>query len=329
MGLFDGIKRQLRSVIQWENPSSQDLFCRWTDNGDEIKNASKLIVGPGQGCIFVYEGKVEGVYTQEGVVELKTANIPFWTTITKFMQAFVSEHKVGIYFFRKTQILNQQWGTPSMIKYEDPKYKFPVGLKAFGNYSFKITEPRDFFVNIVGQINPFTVQDIRDVITARLSQPLADFLATSKYTYTEIDAAREEIAQSLITKFLPEFSKLGFELTDFRIEGTSFDEDTMKRINRIADTSAETQAADVAGVSFSQLQQLGAMRDAAKNEGGAGMGMGMGVGFGFGQAAAGQINQNQTDDSVTKLKKLKQLLDQGLINNAEYETKKKDILSKI
>ena len=26
MGLFDGIKRQLRSVIQWENPSSQDLF---------------------------------------------------------------------------------------------------------------------------------------------------------------------------------------------------------------------------------------------------------------------------------------------------------------
>ena len=64
----------------------------------------------------MYEGKVEGVYTQEGVVELKTANIPFWTTITKFMQAFVSEHKVGIYFFRKTQILNQQWGTPSMIR---------------------------------------------------------------------------------------------------------------------------------------------------------------------------------------------------------------------
>ena len=95
----------------------------------------------------------------------------------------------------------------------------------------------------------------------------------------------EEIAQKLITKFLPEFSKLGFELTDFRIEGHSFDEDTMKRINSIADTSAETQAADVAGVSFSQLQQLGAMRDAAKNEGGTGMGMGMGVGFGFGQAA--------------------------------------------
>ena len=136
MGLFDGMKNQLRSVIQWVNPQPNALFERWSDNGDEIKNASKLIVGPGQGCIFVYEGKVEGVYAAEGMVELKTANIPFWTTITKFMQAFVSEHKVGIYYFKTTQILDQKWGTNSTIKYDDPKYKFPVGLRAFGNFSF-------------------------------------------------------------------------------------------------------------------------------------------------------------------------------------------------
>jgi membrane protease subunit (stomatin/prohibitin family) len=93
MSIFGGMKSQLRSVIQWDNPPPNALFERWSASGDEIKNASKLIVGPGQGCIFVYEGKVEGVYTQEGIVELKTANIPFWTTITKFMQAFVSEHR--------------------------------------------------------------------------------------------------------------------------------------------------------------------------------------------------------------------------------------------
>ena len=109
MGILDGVKRQLRSVIQWENPDPNALFMRWTDNGDEIKNASKLIVGPGQGCIFVHEGKVEGVYAQEGMVELKTANIPFITTISRIMQSFQSEHKVGIYFFRTTQFLNQKW----------------------------------------------------------------------------------------------------------------------------------------------------------------------------------------------------------------------------
>lgn len=53
--IFNGIKRQLRSVIQWNNPHPEALLEQWMDNGGEIKNASKLIVGPGQGCIFVTE----------------------------------------------------------------------------------------------------------------------------------------------------------------------------------------------------------------------------------------------------------------------------------
>lgn len=329
MGLLDGLKRQLRSVIQWEDPDPNALFERWTDNGDEIKNASKLIVGPGQGCIFVYEGKVEGVYTQEGMVELKTSNIPFITTITKIMQSFQSEHKVGIYFFRTTQFLNQKWGTPSMIKYEDPKYKFPVGLRAFGNYTFRIIDAPSFFVNILGGTEAFYVDDIREPINSRLIQPLTDFLATSKFTYTEIDANREEIAQGLAAKFHDEFKKLGFEMNDFRIEGTSFDEDTMRRINRIADMSAEAQAAEAAGVNFVQMQQLAALRDAAKNEGAGGTMMAMGVGMGFGNMAQNTASQPMTDDPATKLKKVKALLDQGLITQEEFDAKKKEILAQM
>ena len=48
MNLVDSIRRQLRSVIEWKDPGKNALFHQWSDNGDEIKNASKLIVGPGQ-----------------------------------------------------------------------------------------------------------------------------------------------------------------------------------------------------------------------------------------------------------------------------------------
>ncbi len=150
MALLDGIKRQLRTVIEWQNPHPDALFQQWTDNGDEIKNASTLIVGPGQGCIFVYEGKVQSVIQQECSLNLETDNIPFWTTISKFMQFFESEHKVGIYFYKRCEILNQKWGTTATIKYEDPKYHFPVGLKAYGNYSYSIADPRDFFAAVPG-----------------------------------------------------------------------------------------------------------------------------------------------------------------------------------
>jgi len=40
MAIFDGIKRQLRSVIEWQSPHPNALFEQWTENGDEIKNAS-------------------------------------------------------------------------------------------------------------------------------------------------------------------------------------------------------------------------------------------------------------------------------------------------
>jgi membrane protease subunit (stomatin/prohibitin family) len=335
MGFFT---RQLRSVIQWENPDPAVLFQRWSDNVDEIKNASKLLVGPGQGCVFVYEGRVEAVYTEEGLYELKTANVPFFTTLRKFMQNFVSEHKVGLYFFRTAKLLNLKWGTESLIKYDDPKYKFPVGLRAFGNYAMRITDGRGFFQQVVGGTEVFAVESIREPLNARMIQPLTDFFAEAGYSYAQIDPNREEIAAALSQKLKQDFEKLGFALDDFRIQGTSFDDDTMRRINRIADLSAEAQAASAAGVSYAQLQQLAAMRDAAKNSGAAGVGMAMAVGMGMGgvvaplaagQAPAQVAAQAAPDDAASKLKRLKLLLDEKLVTQDEYEAKRKEILSQL
>jgi len=336
MPIFDGVKRQLRSVIEWKDPDPNALFYQWTDNGDEIKNASKLIIGPGQGCVFVYEGKIRYVLEKEKIISLKTDNVPFWTTVKKFMQFFESEHKVAIYFFRKTKILDQKWGTSSAIKYEDPKYQFPVGLKAYGNYSYKISDPRNFFINVVGSNANFYVDDFRNVMSDRIIQPLTDYLAESQYSYAEIDSKREEIVHGMHDKLSHDFQKLGFDITDFRIEGTSFDDDTLRRINRIADLTAEAQAAKAVGMTFAGVQQVEAMRDAAQNEGGAaGIGMGLGAGMGFGQNMAqamgnnfqeNQKQNNANDDNMAKLAKLKKMYEAELINEEEYSAKKKEIL---
>jgi membrane protease subunit (stomatin/prohibitin family) len=328
------LNRQLRSVIEWKNPSPTTLVERWSESGDEIKNASKLVVGPGQGCIFVYEGRVQNVFAQEGLFDLKTGNIPFFTTLFRVMQGFKSEHKVGLYFFKTTKLLNLKWGTSSAIKYEDPKTKLPVGLRAFGNYTLHISDPTLFFRDVVGGRSPFLIDELRDSLNGRLVQPLSDFLAESRFSYTEIDPKREEIAAELSKKLNAELGGLGLALDDFRIQGTSFDEDTMRRINRMADVSAEAQAASSAGVSFSELQKMGALRDAARNPGTAGMGVAMAVGMnlaggpgGLGAVAGG--GAPAPDDASAKLQRLKGLFDQGLITREEYDDKKKQILSQL
>jgi membrane protease subunit (stomatin/prohibitin family) len=340
--MIDGLRRQLRSVIQWENPAPEALFMRWTDNGDEIKNASKLIVGPGQGCIFVYEGKVESVIEKECLVDLRTENIPFWTTVSRFMQLFVSEHKVGIYFFRLAKVLDQKWGTASPVRYDDPKYGIPVGLSAYGNYSFRIRDPRWFFVNVVGGAPLYTVEDFRRVMNDRIVQPLGDHLAEARHSYAEIDAQREEIAAGMHKRLEADFAKLGFEITDFRIEGTGFDADTVRRIGRIADVSAEARAAAAAGLDFGHVQQLEAMREAARNEGGgAGVGMGLGAGLGFGQMMAGAMASPggasaqgggavpPGGDAAARLEQLGKLRGAGLITEEEFRAKKQEILDRL
>jgi membrane protease subunit (stomatin/prohibitin family) len=339
MAIWEGVKRQLRSVIEWEQPNDEQLFYRWTDTGDEIKNASKLIVGPGQGCVFVYEGVVQAMHVEPGMVNLETDNVPFWTTVKKFMQAFESEHKVGMYFFRTARVLDQKWGTTSPIKYVDSVYQFPVGLKAYGSYSYRINNPLEFFVNVIAGQHDYSTSDFRSVMSDRILHPLSDYLAEMKHSYNEIDAFRDEIAEGMRQRLDQEFDKLGFTITDFRIEGTAFDDNTLDRINRIADVTAESTAAKAAGMDYAGLQHLEALREAARNEGGAaGAGVGIGAGIGLGQAMTEKMTQQMQDAEViskeekpliNKLNKLKEMRDSDLITEEEYAAKKADILDQL
>ncbi len=337
MGLISGLARQLRSVIQWDDDGSE-LFSQWTDNGDEIKNASQLVIKPGQGVIFVYRGKVKAMLHNEGVYNLKTQNIPFITTLSKFMQFFESEHKVGIYFFRKTLILDQKWGTSSPIKYQDPVYDFPVGLKAYGNFSYRLNNPRNFFVNILGSRESQSVEELRQVLTPRLVQPISDFLAEQGFSYADIDAKRDEIGDGLKSRLNEEFNKLGLKIVDFRIEGTDFDKETRDRVGRVADITTEALAAKKAGVDFADLQRLEALREAAANESGAaGAGVGIGAGIGMGQQLAqatmaegqGAKHRTESEDILGAMMKLKQLHEMELISEQEFADKKRELLAKL
>jgi hypothetical protein len=66
-------------------------------------------------------------------------------------------------------------------------------------------------------------------------------------------------------------------------------------------------------------------------------GVGVGAGFGLGQMFMQSMNPNMGSavpaagqgDPTQRLKSLKELLDQGLINQEEYEVKRKEIVSKL
>ena len=132
-------------------------------------------------------------------------------------------------------------------------------------------------------------------------------------------------------KINDEYDLLGLQLTDFRIEGTQFDEQTQARIARVADISADVKAAEQAGLSYVELEKLRALRDAARNEGGlAGAGLQLGVGMEIGKKFNEQTDSYlsaSNTDIAEKLRKLKILLAEKIITQEDYDAKKQELLS--
>ncbi len=334
MGIKSFFKKQLSTVIEWTDQDDGLLFYKIETPTSEIKNASKLLVSPGQGCILVYEGKVQDVITESGLYFLESDNHPFITTFLKLRQMFESEHKMHIYFFRMAEILNQPWGTASPVKYVDPVYKFPIQLGAYGNYSIRIIAAESIFVNFLGAKNRFTTSDAKEIILGRIAPELASHLAQSGHSYREIDARLVELSLQTREIINQTISKLGLELTDFRIEATSFDEETQERINRITGMTAEALSAAEVGLDYVQLEKLRALRDAARNEGGlAGAGLQVGAGLELSKTLIQQKDEitgnSGTGEPVIQLKKLKLLLDEQIITQEEFDTKKKEILNRL
>ena len=76
MGLFGG---QFSSVVEWKEYSDDIIF--WKFPSSEIKKGSRLIIRPGQDAIFMYNGRIEGIFREEGNFDVSSDIIPFLSTI--------------------------------------------------------------------------------------------------------------------------------------------------------------------------------------------------------------------------------------------------------
>jgi len=342
MWFFDIFKDQTVDIIRWENPSNELLVWKWPQNLDEIKNNSSLIVDPWLAAIFIHNGKLESIQEESWKWSLETDNTPFLSNLKNVMSGFETHDKAQVYFVKTNQITNQKWGTPNEITYIDPIYDFPVELRAFGNLTFKIIDLENFWINYVSNKSEVLVDDIRMILIDRIAQTIASLFAKKKVSYNEVDAYTVDIANELMTATKDDFSKLGLELTDFRIEDINFTEKTQNFIDKITSKSADVATIKKTGnidkdsmANYSQIEQLDAMKKAAESGGTAWDMMWAWIGMAMGMNMWNQMQNNsrQTQDTTTtessedKLVKIKNLLEKWLIDQDDYEKKKDEILA--
>ena len=93
MGLFGN---QFANVIEWTEYRDDVIFWKWVNR--EIKKDSRLIVHQGQDAIFLYNGRLEGIFKDEGSYEIESQIIPFLSTLKGFKFGFNSGLRAEVLF---------------------------------------------------------------------------------------------------------------------------------------------------------------------------------------------------------------------------------------
>lgn len=105
-------RNQLANVVEWEEFRDDMIFYKW--NNREIKKGSRLIIRPGQDAVFLNNGRVEGVFQDDGDYDIESEIIPFLSTLKGFKFGFNSGMRAEVLFVN-TKEFTVRWGTKQAI----------------------------------------------------------------------------------------------------------------------------------------------------------------------------------------------------------------------
>lgn len=231
MGLFSN---QFANVVEWEEYRDDVIFWKWTNR--EIKKDSKLIIKPGQDAIFLYNGAVEGIFTESGNYTIDSQIIPFLSTLKGFKFGFNSGLRAEVLFVN-TKEFTCNWGTSSPIRLQAPGLPGGLPVRSNGKFSFKIDDYNVLIEKVAGIKQQFTVDDIRDRIRGILDGLLMKWITKVGGDVFNLMANSVDIAKGIKEDLDMELLGIGLTITDLRISEFTYPENIQKRADQAAEYS--------------------------------------------------------------------------------------------
>ena len=280
MGIFGG---QFANVVEWQEYRDDMLFWKWSNK--EIKKGSRLIIRPGQDAIFLYNGKVEGIFRDEGSYDIESAIIPFLSTLKGFKFGFNSGLRAEVLFINTKEIL-VKWGTKSPVMIPAPGLPGGMPVRAFGTFTCKVADYDALIEKVAGIKQQYSVEDVRERIVGMLDQLLMKWISREGKDLFNLQVNGDAIGRGIQEDLDMEMSKIGISITSFAISSFNYPEEIQKMAEKAA---AQSKIDDVGR--FQQIAMGEAM--ARGNGGGTASDMaGMAMGMAMGQQMASQMAQN-------------------------------------
>ena len=281
--------------------------------GDEniITNGSVIAVADGQCMLIVDQGKIvdmcaaSGEYTYDQSTEPSLFVGDLGDGIKNVFNNMANRFTFGgeapkdqrIYYFNTKELIGNKYGTPSPVPFRVVDQRagidIDVGIRCFGEYSYRISNPMLFYTNVCGNVSEDYTRDRLDsqlkteLLTAL--QPAFAKIGENGIRYSQLPGHTLELADALNEVLSKKWRDLrGIEIVSFGVSSVTADEDDEKMLKELQRNAAfmdpTRAAAHLVG------SQGDAMKMAANNQGGAAMAfMGMNMAGQAGGMNAGNL----------------------------------------
>ncbi|MFM7706326.1 MAG: SPFH domain-containing protein, partial [Rubrivivax sp.] len=278
---------------------------------------------------------------------LTTQTLPVLTYLKNWDKLFQSPFKSDVYFFSMRQQLDQRWGTTQPVSIRDKDFG-AVRLRAFGNYGYRVVDPKLFHTEISGTRDRYTTAELDGQLRALVLQHISDAVASAGIPFLDLAANQVEFARQLREAVAPEFTKIGLALEAVTVQNVSLPEELQKVLDQRIGMGMVGQ--DMGRfMQYQTAQAIPKMAEGAGSGGGslAGDAMGLGAGVALGQVLAQNLAQGlqgasaaaaaapaaaapmKADEIVAMLEKLGELKAKGILTEEEFASKKAELLAKL
>ena len=294
MALIDVVKYQAEeNEYIWKFPSS------------DLRIGTQVVVNPAQHAFFIKSGEILDEFTS-GTHTVKTENIPLLNKIINLPFGGKSPFQAEVWYVNLLSKLDNKWGTTNSILLEDPKYGIIIPVRAFGQFGFKISNPRLFLETLTGNLPSFSADKIQEYFKGKIISSLTSLISKKivreNISILEINAFLDELSLFCQENITDEFKKFGLEIVNFYFMSINvpLDDPSVVKLKEAKDLAAKVK---ITGKELYQMDRsFDVLDNAAKNEGGvagnlmgAGLGLGLGVGVGNQMSnVSGNLNTQNT-----------------------------------
>lgn len=250
-----GFADQWSEVIEADEMGDKTIFTRGVmirkgqnrgGTSNTVSNGSVIHVYDNQFMMLVDGGKVVDYTAEPGYYKVENSSMPslFNGEFGEALKETFNRIRFGgqtpavqkVYFINLQEIKGIKFGTRTPINYFDNFYNAELFLRAHGTYSIKITNPLQFYAEVVPKnrdsveidaINEQYLSEFLEALQSSINQMSADGTRISYVT-----SKARELGKYMATTLDEEWNQMrGMEIQSVGIASISYDEESQKLIN--------------------------------------------------------------------------------------------------